>query len=131
MEPRWSPGGVLHFVSDHTGWWNLYRWQGGAVEPLYPAELEFGRPCWSFGTTTYGFLGPKRIVCTPLDNGKQRLSILEDGRLTPLATPFETSSTPLPFGERLAMTGASDSDPGGLILLEPMWCVSRRNPCRL
>ena len=25
-EPQWSPDGTLYFVSDRTGWWNLYRW---------------------------------------------------------------------------------------------------------
>src|SRR5712692_10035105 len=25
FQPEWSPGGVLHFVSDRTGWWNIYR----------------------------------------------------------------------------------------------------------
>ena len=25
LVPAWSPGGVLHLVSDRTGWWNLYR----------------------------------------------------------------------------------------------------------
>lgn len=26
FQPEWSPDGVLYFVSDRTGWWNLYRW---------------------------------------------------------------------------------------------------------
>ena len=26
FQPEWSPDGTLHFVSDRTGWWNLYRW---------------------------------------------------------------------------------------------------------
>ena len=25
FQPEWSPDGVLYFVSDRTGWWNLYR----------------------------------------------------------------------------------------------------------
>src|SRR6266545_3391024 len=25
FQPEWSPDGVLHFVSDRSGWWNLYR----------------------------------------------------------------------------------------------------------
>ena len=25
VQPEWSPEGVLHLVSDRTGWWNLYR----------------------------------------------------------------------------------------------------------
>src|SRR5581483_10676932 len=27
-QPRWSPDGVLHFISDRSGWWNLYRCDG-------------------------------------------------------------------------------------------------------
>ena len=26
-QPQWSPDGTLYFVSDRTGWWNLYRWR--------------------------------------------------------------------------------------------------------
>ncbi|MBO0800956.1 MAG: S9 family peptidase, partial [Blastocatellia bacterium] len=29
FQPEWSPAGVLHFVSDRTGWWNLYRYREG------------------------------------------------------------------------------------------------------
>ena len=25
-QPEWSPDGRLYFVSDRSGWWNLYRW---------------------------------------------------------------------------------------------------------
>ena len=54
-----------------------------------------------------------------MDQGKQRLAILENGGLTPLETPFEASNVPVPFGDRLAMTGASATDPGGLVVLDP------------
>src|SRR5215216_3111848 len=27
FQPEWSPEGVLHFVAEYSGWWNLYRWQ--------------------------------------------------------------------------------------------------------
>ena len=27
FQPEWSPDGALFFVSDRTGWWNLYRWR--------------------------------------------------------------------------------------------------------
>jgi hypothetical protein len=42
MGKKWSPDGVLYFVSDCSGWWNLYRWQHGQLEALCPAEAEFG-----------------------------------------------------------------------------------------
>ena len=25
QQPRWGPGGELYFVSDRSGWWNLYK----------------------------------------------------------------------------------------------------------
>ena len=34
FQPEWSPAGVLHFVSDRTGWWNLYRWNAGGDSSL-------------------------------------------------------------------------------------------------
>ena len=54
LEPTWSPNGVLHFVSDRTGWWNLYKFQSGKVVPLCPIDAEFTRPPWSLGMSTYG-----------------------------------------------------------------------------
>src|SRR6266511_4348941 len=44
FQPDWSPEGVLHFVSDRTGWWNLYRHVEGRVEAVAPREEEFGAP---------------------------------------------------------------------------------------
>src|SRR2546423_7958692 len=34
FQPTWSPEGVLYFVSDRTGWWNLYRWRGERGETV-------------------------------------------------------------------------------------------------
>src|SRR5215467_7418743 len=44
FQPSWSPDGVLHFVSDRTGWWNLYRWREGHIESLCKMNAEFGVP---------------------------------------------------------------------------------------
>src|SRR5260370_691825 len=74
LMPVWSPGGVLHLVSDRTGWWNLYRWRGdGELEALCPAEMEFARPAWLLGWTTYAFLGEEHIACTATRRGEWRL----------------------------------------------------------
>ena len=47
-QPRWSPAGVLHYVSDRSGWWNLYDETG---LPLCPLDAEFARPDWVFGNS--------------------------------------------------------------------------------
>jgi hypothetical protein len=27
QQPQWGPDGALYFISDESGWWNLYRMQ--------------------------------------------------------------------------------------------------------
>jgi dipeptidyl aminopeptidase/acylaminoacyl peptidase len=75
FQPQWSPEGVLHFVSDRSGWGNLYRWQNQQVKPLLSAAAEFGQPQWVFGQSTYDFVGD-RIICTYSQGGISHLVML-------------------------------------------------------
>lgn len=77
FQPQWSPDGLLHFVSDRTGWWNLYRHEGGRTEALAPMEAEFGQPAWVFGLSTYAFISPTEILCTYTQRGTWRLARLD------------------------------------------------------
>jgi hypothetical protein len=76
FQPEWSPGGVLHFVSDRTGWWNLYRWQDGSIVALHEMEAEFGVPQWAFGYSTYAFVSPHIIICSYIEHGTAYLVLL-------------------------------------------------------
>ncbi len=91
FQPEWSPDGILHFVSDKTGWWNLYRLNAGEIEALVPAEAEFGLPQWVFGMRTYAFLGPRDILCAFTRNGMWTLARL--GVAQKRLTPFDLSFT--------------------------------------
>ncbi|MEU7905261.1 prolyl oligopeptidase family serine peptidase [Actinoplanes sp. NPDC049118] len=62
VEPRWGPEGALYFVSDRSGWWNLYRWDGRCIEPVAPMAGECAAEPWELGYTSYDFLGDGRIV---------------------------------------------------------------------
>ena len=42
FQPEWSPAGDLYFVSDRSGWWNLYRLRNGQVQAVLSMEAEFG-----------------------------------------------------------------------------------------
>ena len=79
FQPAWSPDGILYFVSDRTGWWNLYRWQIGqkSVEALYPMQAEFGMPQWVFGMTTYGFTSANQVICIFAQGGRKFLATLD------------------------------------------------------
>jgi dipeptidyl aminopeptidase/acylaminoacyl peptidase len=90
-QPEWSPAGVLHFVSDRSGWWNLYRLEGGSTVPLCARAAEFATPHWSFGGSMYGFRSEREIICTYIENGVSRLAQLStvDGAIEPIANPYE------------------------------------------
>lgn len=76
-QPRYSPDGTLYFISEKTGWWNLYRWRDGRVEPLCEIEAEFGAPHWVFGMSNYGFTSARQLVCTYVQNGISYLAKLD------------------------------------------------------
>ena len=122
FQPEWSPEGTLHFVSDRTGWWNLYRVSGGAVEPLCPMEAEFGLPQWAFGMSSYAFLSPARIVCALVERGVFRLAVLDtaSGELAEIETPYSTvgslRSDP-DFGTVLFLAGSS-TEPSSVVRLD-------------
>jgi dipeptidyl aminopeptidase/acylaminoacyl peptidase len=77
FQPEWSPDGVLYFVSDRSGWWNLYRLVQGRVEQVCELEAEFGMPQWGFGMSSYAFESEARIVCTYVEKGLSRLALID------------------------------------------------------
>lgn len=77
FQPEWSYDNTLYFVSDRSGWWNLYRYKNDQVEPLWEMKAEFGLPQWVFGLSTYGFVDVDTIACIYLDKGKQHLGLFK------------------------------------------------------
>jgi len=90
FQPEWSPDGVLHFVSDRNGWWNIYHWLEESVEPLVNMEAEFGRPQWAFNNYTYAFESKENIICAYTQKGTWHLASLDiqTNELRPISTPY-------------------------------------------
>src|SRR5713226_7156448 len=90
FQPEWSPDGTLYFVSDKTGWWNLYRWADRKVEPVYARNAEFGLPQWQFSERSYVFDSANRIVCAYIEKGISHVGLVdpENGRLTEVEAPY-------------------------------------------
>jgi dipeptidyl aminopeptidase/acylaminoacyl peptidase len=120
FQPEWSPDGVLHFVSDRTGWWNLYRWRDGQIEPLYPMEAEFGSPQWAFGMSTYGFTSAVELICAYTSQGVWRLAHLNTstGQLTPIETPYTVIASLRSNARQAVFIGASPTRSSSLVRLD-------------
>jgi dipeptidyl aminopeptidase/acylaminoacyl peptidase len=91
-EPVWHPDGRLLFLSDRTGWANLYAFDptGGPdtrADPaaVCPVELEFGGPAWGLGHASYGVVRD-RIVASWTEDGVGRLGIVAGDRAAAFAT---------------------------------------------
>lgn len=80
FQPEWSADGALHFVSDRTGWWNLYRLDGGEAVALAPMDAEFGGPQWGLDAATYTFISGGRIASVVTERGMDRLCIVTPGQ---------------------------------------------------
>jgi dipeptidyl aminopeptidase/acylaminoacyl peptidase len=109
FQPEWSPDGQLYFVSDRTGWWNLYHWDGSECIDLCPQSAEFGLPQWVFGMSTYGFISSSEILCTYTQNGLWFLGRLDlqQGQLTEIPNPYSEISNLQVQGQRAVFLGGS------------------------
>jgi dipeptidyl aminopeptidase/acylaminoacyl peptidase len=81
-QPGWLADGTLVFAGDRTGWWQLYRWDAStretrAVVTTPPADTEFGRPSWTFGTAVWAEASPGTLVAAYATKGIWRLGVVE------------------------------------------------------
>jgi len=121
VQPEWAPDGTLHFISDRSGWWNLYRLvEGPRLEPLAPMEAEFADPAWIFDRSTYGFLASGAIVAVARRDGRDHVFHIAPGELVDeVEVPF-TELEGVRVGPQgvVALAGAP-TDP---------WVVARFDP---
>jgi dipeptidyl aminopeptidase/acylaminoacyl peptidase len=127
FQPEWSPDGVLHFVSDRTGWWNLYRRRptsregfveaGFVIEPLRPMSAEFGKPQWAFRLVTYAFASPTRIVATYSEGGRWKMALIEseERRFEPVALALEPLQSIRADARAVYFIGASPTEPPAVV----------------
>ncbi len=82
--------GALYFISDRSGWWNLYRLEGDSVRALCPREADFAQAPWVFGMSSYAFAGPDQIICSYWEDGIGHLARLDLAslRLVPIDLPY-------------------------------------------
>ena len=127
FQPEWSPDGILHFVSDRSGWWNLYKkappveGEGlGLTEPLCEMEAEFGLPQWIFGMSTYAFESANRIICTYTQQGIWHLASLDTttGKLQQIETPYTEITSLKAVAGRVAFIAGSPTEFSSIVQLD-------------
>lgn len=119
FQPAFGPDGSLVFVSDRSGWWNLYRAEPDGDEALCPMEAEFGLPQWVFGMSTWGFAGDGRIVACASADGVSRLGIVtQTGAFDAFETPYDVISDIQVSGGEALFVGAAATIPPTIVRLD-------------
>ena len=111
-EPQWANDGSLYFLSDRSGWWNLYRWQGGSITAVTSLTAEIGGPLWNLGMRSYLLLGDGRALLRVSQGGRDSLHLLDlsDGSPRALALPFVNFGSLGMLNARTALTVAAAED---------------------
>jgi dipeptidyl aminopeptidase/acylaminoacyl peptidase len=134
-QPGWGANGSLYYVSDRTGWWAIYRTSGasgasgaeggeGATEHLAisnaPADAEFGRPQWVFGTATWAFAGPSRLVVSYTRLGRWYLGVVDvaTSQLSPLGQALQPHDWLAASDTHVALVAGFDASPDALVDVE-------------
>ena len=109
FQPQWSPDDRLYFVSDASGWWNIYRESANGVENVCPMKAEFGGPQWVFGLSTYAFASADKIVCAFVEQGIWRLGEINthNGELSRIETCYTEISSIHTEGNRALFRAGS------------------------
>ena len=126
FQPEWSPEGVLHFVSDRNGWWNLYALTqdeekgdpGSSAVALAPIEGEFGYAQWVFGMSRYTFVAApskeggssSQLICSYSHGGVDYLGRIIDGPDGRAIETFDLPYTSYHWCELQAQPQSSDGN---------------------
>lgn len=88
MQPTWTSDGHLLFISDRTGWWNLYRWDGAQVTPVVTMAADVAPAPWELGYASYTALSDGRLVTTVLDGPSHQLVVVDHSGAREIKTPY-------------------------------------------
>ena len=107
IQPQWRADGVLHFLSDRTGWWNVHALTDRGVDAVSDVAMDIGTPAWVFGMSRYAFLEDGRLVFAATDGGLDGLYLANSsGAPTPLDLPYTEVASVVAHGRTILFVGA-------------------------
>ena len=113
-QPRWLDDGHVVFLSDRTGWSNLYRAavDTGEVTPLCPQEHDFGMARFVPDLSSYDLLPDGRVVTIRIVDGWSRLHVLDPatGDLREVPSPITMAQHVRVLGDRHVVCRAAFVD---------------------
>lgn len=109
-EARWGFDGILYFMSDETGWWQLHRLTPGSSEPERIKlkgleEVDLGNRGGALGACTWHPLTAETLVVTVTSKATQSLITVR-----PAESLYSTLTNDLSYWEKEAFARLSDTE---------------------
>lgn len=120
-QPEWSATGELYFISDRSGYWNIYCWRGGKEECVHSMEADCALPGWLFRRSSYAITDNHGVIaCIYSDKGIDRLALIDPhhNRFQKVDVPFTAMRNLALSGRTLYFFGASPTLPQSLIAFD-------------
>jgi dipeptidyl aminopeptidase/acylaminoacyl peptidase len=119
LEPQWGADGTLTWISDQSGFWNLYDDRDGAPRPILPRRAEFAGPLWGLGQANYALMDDGRIVAAAREAGGETLLAVDPiaGAARPISLPFLALTSIQKLDEGRIAALAHSGDEGSAVVI--------------
>ncbi|MFW0072993.1 MAG: prolyl oligopeptidase family serine peptidase [Coxiella-like endosymbiont] len=87
-QPSFNHDGKLYFVSDKSGFGNIYCYDNERLKLICSMDADCDYPQWVFKIKTYDFLHSNQIVVIVTKKGEQTLGLIKEGRYSAFNLPF-------------------------------------------
>ncbi len=120
FQPLWDPDGTLYFISDRSGWWNIYKYSDENIRTVLDLDAEFGLPQWIFGMSTYAVLEPGMLVANYRDlSGSHLVQIdVKQGVIDTLAVPYTDLDQVKGVGSLITFIGSTAEKPSAMVSMD-------------
>ncbi|MCH9621457.1 MAG: hypothetical protein S4CHLAM20_08770 [Chlamydiia bacterium] len=110
-DPIFTEDNQLLFISDETGFWNIYNENGSC---LLNKDADFTKPHWKLGNKLYTPISEEKIATVFTENAIDRLGVISNNKLDILDLPFSTYMSLIHSNNKLYFIAASPSHNQGV-----------------
>ena len=120
FQPQWIADDRVVYVSDESGFWNLYSYDASGVYHAVPDEAEYGLPLWQLDTRAYVVAGPRHVVAQRIEDGAAELVVadVEQGMTSPLPVDYTSYRSLTRTDSGVAFIAGRGDDVAAIVELE-------------
>jgi len=86
LQPLWLRDGVLLYVSDRNGWWNLHRFDASGSFCVLEDAADYAEPAWQFGMTSCAPAGGDHVLIVRQGERGQEVALVDTA--STMGSPF-------------------------------------------